>query len=165
MKRRFNIYFIYDLLGASFYGLVLYFGFTWLAGFSFLYAHLWNIIMLIFAASINELSDKLVSSDEKLILLKQKYGAEKASLILTGGFISFKTVIYLFYLLILLASQINDFTPILINKSFENFIISNNYSVLLLIAFDSLIKQFSKDKKKAKTIEAKLKESWGENQD
>jgi hypothetical protein len=98
------------------------------------------------------------------MLMKKKFGAEKTESMLTGGFISFKTLIYLLYLFILIASQIIDFNPDLIGENLVNFIQANNYSILFLLAFDTLIGQFSKDKERMKKIAEKLKEDSSEDE-
>jgi hypothetical protein len=97
MRNKINKYVIYDILGMLAYGLILYFGFTWLAGFALLYAYLWNFTLIICAVALDKYFDKMMKSDKMLMLIKEKYGAEKAARMLTGGFISFKTLIYLFY--------------------------------------------------------------------
>ena len=163
--KKINKYLIYDILGMAVYGLILYFGFTWLAKFSLLYAYLWNFALIILAVLINGYTDKIMQSDKAIMMCKQKYGAEKTYLMLSGGFISFKTLIYSFYLLILIFSQIIDFNPALIGENLVNFVRSNNYSILFLLAFDTLIGQFSKGREKTKKIISKLEEFSFENQD
>ena len=163
--KQINKYLIYDIFGAVVYGLILYFGFTWLAGFSLLYAYLWNYALIILAVSLDIGVSKIMQSDELVMLLKKKHGAEKTGLMLSGGFISFKTLIYFFYLFILTASQIIDFNPELIGGNLAGFVLSNNYSILFLLAVDTLVGQFAKDRGKTKKILEKLKESANENQD
>jgi hypothetical protein len=163
MKNKINKYLIYDILGTLAYGLILYFGFTWLAGFALLYAYLWNFALIIFAVALDKYFDTILKSDKMLMLMKEKYGSEKTALMLTGGFLSFKTLIYLFYLFILIASQIIDFNPALIGENLVNFIHANNYSILFLLAFDTVIGQFSRDRERMKKIAEKLKESSGED--
>ncbi|MGL4670359.1 MAG: hypothetical protein ACRCVG_07210 [Methanobacteriaceae archaeon] len=79
--------------------------------------------------------------------------------------ISFKTELYLFYVFILIFSQIIDFSPELVSEDLANFILANSYSILLLIAFDRIIQNFSNDRKRMKKISANLKKSLSENQD
>ncbi|MCL2054189.1 MAG: hypothetical protein FWG90_07110 [Oscillospiraceae bacterium] len=157
-KLKINKYLLHDILGMIAYGLVLYLGFTWLAGFSVLYAYLWNFALIILAVLFDQYAVKLLQSDEMIMRLKEKYGAEKARLIISGGFVSFKTLIYLLYLFILIASQIIDINPELIGDNLVDFVFSNNYSILFLLAFDAFIGQFSKDRERAERILEKLKE-------
>lgn len=163
--RRINKYFIYDVFGAAVYGLILYFGFTWLVGFSLLYAYLWNFALIILAISFDGYTNKFLQSDEAIKLLMKKYSTEKVYSMITGGFITFKTLLYLFYIFILIASQIINFSPSLISGNLVNFIQANDYSVLFLLAFDTLIGQLSKDREKMKKASEKLKNFLIEDQD
>jgi len=155
-KRPINKYFIYDILGMAAYGLILYFGFTWLAGFSLLFANLWNFSLIILAVSFDGYAVKMMQSDAVIKKYKEKYGSEKAHLMMAGGFVSFKTLIYLLYLFILIASRVIDFNPTLLGENLANFVLSNNYSILFLLAFDTLIGQFSKDRERTKIVLSKL---------
>jgi hypothetical protein len=159
LNKRINKYLVIDILGAAIYGAILFFGFTLIAGFSLLLAYLWNFLLIILALVFDGLANRVMQSDDSIRLLKDKYGADKAYLMLTGGFLSFKTLIYLFYLFILVASQIIDFNPTLVSKNLVDFINANNYSILFLLAFDTVIKQFIKDKEKAKKLSDKFKEN------
>jgi hypothetical protein len=165
MKNRINKYLIYDIFGMAAYGLILYFGFTWLAGFALLYAYLWNFALIIVAVSFDKYFDRMMRSDKTIMLMKDKFGSEKTVSMLTGGFISFKTLIYLLYMFILIASQIIDFNPDLLSDNLVNFIQANNYSILFLLAFDTLIGQFSKDRERMKKIAEKLKKDSSEDED
>ncbi|MCL2109345.1 MAG: hypothetical protein FWH20_08390 [Oscillospiraceae bacterium] len=158
MNKFINKYFILDVSGTLFYGLILYFGFTWLSGFSLLLAYLWNLVLIGFTVLISNYTKKLLQSDEYVAAIKEKYGAVRASRILTGGFVSFKTLILLFYLLIVIMSQIIEFYPHLINTNLAEFILSNQYNIVFLLAIESLIRQFSRDKEMTKQILAKLEE-------
>ena len=157
-KPKINKLLILDISGMIAYGLILYFGFTWLAGISLLYAYLWNFALIILAVLFDKCAVKLLQSDEIIMRLKEKYGAEKSRNIIAGGALSFKTLIYLFYLFILIVSQIIEFNPALIGENLINFVLSNNYSILFLLAFDAFIGQFSKDRERTEKILAKLKE-------
>ena len=155
-KNQINKYFLYDILGIAAYGAILYFGFIWLAGLSVLYAYLWNFALIILAVAFESYTEKLWQSDDVITMYKNKHGSEKAYLIIAGGWISFKTLIYSFYLIILIASRIIDFNLTLLSENLVDFVLSNNYSILFLLAFDTLIGQFSKDRKRTKRILSKL---------
>ena len=81
------------------------------------------------------------------------------------SFVSFKTVLYMFYIFILIFSQIIDFYPALVGENIGNFISANSYSILLLIALDQVIGQFSKDRERVGKISEKLKKDLVENQE
>ena len=155
-KNPINKYFLYDILGIAAYGSILYFGFIWLAGLSVLYAYLWNFALIILAVAFESYAEKFLQSDNIIAMYRKKYGTEKAYLMIAGGWLSFKTLIYSFYLIILIASRIIDFNPALVSENLADFVLSNNYSILFLLAFDTLIGQFSKDREKTKGILSKL---------
>ena len=60
-------YILYEILGNVVYGLVLYYVFTWLAGYSFIYAYLWNVALIILGLAIDEYAKKMFQS-KKLIM-------------------------------------------------------------------------------------------------
>jgi len=155
-KKPINRYFLYDILGITAYGSMLYFGFIWLAGLSVLYAYLWNFALIILAVASESWAEKFWQSDNAITMYKKKYGTEKAHLMIAGGWISFKTLIYSFYLIVLIASRIIDFNPALVSENIADFVLSNNHSILFLLAFDTLIGQFSKDRERTKRILSKL---------
>lgn len=83
------------------------------------------------------------------------------------NFVSFKTVLYVFYLFVLIVSQIIDFSSAsgLVDECLGNFILTTQYSIVLLIAFDMLIGQFIKDREKMKKTSGKFMKHFAENQD
>jgi hypothetical protein len=159
-----NKYLALDLAVMLIYGLVLYFGFTWIAGYSILLAYLWNFALIFCALLLDAYTLKMVYKDKVKrmeyvdLLIAKGYGAKKVYGMLTGGFLSFKTIIYLFYLFVLIISQIIDFNPTLITENIANFILANNYSILFLVAFDMLINQFKNDKERMDRISEELRE-------
>ena len=149
---RINKYFIYDIIGMAVYGLILYFGYIWLSGISPVYGYIWNCVLIIIALSFDGFTNKMLHSNETILLFREKYNYEKIFRMIVGGFISFKTLLYLFYMFILITSPIIDIKPTLLDKNIINFIQANNYSILFLIAFDTFIGQLSKDREKSKKI-------------
>ena len=159
--KRINKYLVYDILGTIIYGLILYFGFAWLAEFSLIYGYLWNYALIILAIAFDGYMDKTLSDGTIMMLLKKNYDMENICRIIAGGFLSFKTLLYLFYLFILIASQIIDLNPTLIGEKLVNFILANSYSILFLLAFDTFIGQLSKDKERKKKILEKIRKFKG----
>lgn len=161
-------YLFYSLFFIIIYGFILYFTFTWLAGYSLIYAYLGNLTILILLLTADEYTIRMLQSkDLDMELMKSKTGKKTYSSIQWSldNIVSFKTELYLFYIFILIASQIIDFDPTLVDDNLTNFILANNYSVLVLLAFDMLIIQFSKDKERIKKISTKFKKHLNENQD
>lgn len=163
--KKINKYLIYDIFGMVIYGLILYFGFIWLAKFALVYACLWNFCLIILALAFDGYTNRMMQSDDIIMMFKKKYDVKKAYHMIMGGFITFKTLLYLLYIFILIISQIIEFTPTLVSENLSNFIHANNYSILFLLAFDTLVAQFSKDKERIQKISTKFKEYMSENQD
>ena len=81
------------------------------------------------------------------------------------SFVSFKTILYVFYFFILLVSQVLIFNTALAGESLNSFILANNYGIVLLIAFDKIIKEFSRDRKEMTKNSDEIKQALAENQD
>jgi hypothetical protein len=79
--------------------------------------------------------------------------------------VSFKPDLYLFYIFLLILSQIIDLHPTLVGEDFRNFILANNYSILLLVAFDMLMGQLAKDREKLKRLSESIKKHMAEKQE
>ena len=150
------------------YGIILYFVCTWLAGYSLLYAYLGNLALIIIVLAFDELTLKTFQSEKRVTQIMSREDAEKAHRRVQLGLdnaVSFKTELYLFYVLILIFTQIIDLTPILVGENLGTFFHINGYSIVLLLAFDMFIGQLSKDKERLKKISEKFKKYFTENQD
>ncbi|MCL2817829.1 MAG: hypothetical protein FWD39_05535 [Clostridiales bacterium] len=162
-------YLFSDLFFMIVYGFILYYLTAWLAGYSLLFAYLGNLALMILILAIDELTLYKMMQPEKIALrMKKAKDPEKNFQALLRGLensVSFKTDLYLFYIFILIASQIMDFNSALAGEGFNNFILTTRYSILLLLALDSLIRHFSKDRERMRKISEKLKETLTENQD
>ena len=165
MKQKKNIQvMLSSLVFVVVYGIIVYFVFVWLAKYSMLYAYFGNLVLILLLLAIDEYMLKLLQSKDYFErLLKEKKWEEIYGYIQKS--ISFKTELYFFYVLILIFSQILEFYPTLVGENLGSFILANNYSILLLVALDMLIQQYSKDRKRMKKITDKLKKSLTENQD
>jgi len=138
---------------------------TWLAGYSLLYAYFGNLALIIVAIASDEFAFKIYES----AMQSKKYLAQLEKdwffNFFLDSFISFKAILYLFYIFVLVTSQVVGFTSTSLNSNLENFIIANRYSILLLIAADQLFGQFSKDKKRIRKLSVKFRKHLAENQD
>jgi len=85
--------------------------------------------------------------------------------LILDNFVSFKAVLYLFYMLILIVSEIFELEQTLVGINLVNFITVTKYSILLLVAFDMLIAQFTKDRQRVRTIAADYRKHIGGSQD
>ncbi len=159
---------LYDLLFIIIYGIILYFIFTWLAGYSLLYAYLGNIALILLVLAVDEYTIKLFQSKNLVMRLMKEKDIEKtysSTQELMGSLISFKTELYLFYIFILIFSQIIEFNPTFVGGNLSKFILANSYSILLLIAFDRTIQNFQNDRKRISEISTNLKKSLNESDD
>ncbi|MDR2532898.1 MAG: hypothetical protein LBC82_08685 [Oscillospiraceae bacterium] len=159
---------LYAVISNLLYGFVVYFVYTLLIGYSLLYVYLVNLVLIFLFFVWDEAMVKLWESKKISILLKKEKDTEKSSrqfLWFIDAFVSFKTVLYLFYIIILIIAQVIDSYPTLLNENLANFILANNYSILVLIAADQLTGQFSKDRRRVKEISAKIKKEFAESRD
>jgi L-lactate permease len=162
-------YALYVVLTNAIYGFVLYSICTWLAGYSLLYAFLGNLALIVLGLVLDELIHKMYRSKKIVTEIKKEKNREKvyrSMQWLMDSFVSFKTVLYVFYILFLIVSQIIEFSPALnlADGDLNNFILVNKYSILLLVAFDTLSGQFTKDRKRMQTTSEKFKEHFKEEE-
>ena len=149
-------------------GLVLYYGFTFLGRFSQLYAYLWNFAVIVIVLVSDELTIKSLESEKLFAKIRREKNPGKVVKSLEhslNSLGSFKGDLYLFYIFILVFSQIIELAPDFVGESLGHFISANSYSILLLIAFDTLIKQYTEDRERMKRMLAKLKKAIGDGQD
>jgi len=166
--KRIGSYFLYILYSNALYGLILWYTCTWLAGYSLVYAYLGNLALIILGLLLDELTLRMYRSERTARDIKKEKNPEKALRALswlTDSFVSFKASLYLFYLLLLIISQIIEFNPTLAGENLSNFILATKYSILLLVAYDLLLEQFSKDRKRMRELSAKFKKYLTEPQD
>ena len=154
---------LYALFSNVIFAFILYYTYTWLAGYSLLYAYLGNLALIIIALVVDEFVLKSIQSEIQSKKLVTQFD-KNTTLLVMDVFISFKTVLYMVYIFILILSPIIDFNPTLVNENITHFIAANEYSILLLIAIDMLIQTFSKDRKRINKISAELKKYLTENQ-
>ena len=167
--KQISAYLLFSLISIVVYGLILYLVFSWLVGYSILHAYIGNLALIILTLAIDEYyMKKLMKSDELIIQMmkgedsKKKYRSIQRGLNNVG---SFKADVYLFYILILVFSQIIEYRPALVGESLGAFFHVNSYSILLLLAFDTLAGQYSKDRERMKTILDRIEKSLPETQD
>ncbi|MCL2816861.1 MAG: hypothetical protein FWD39_00540 [Clostridiales bacterium] len=163
---------MYAVFSNVLYGLLVYCLYIWVIGYSPLYVYLGNLALIVLFLVWDEGYLRSFRSKKIVMQLKRELKKEQAKekyyrwvQFLFDGFVSFKTMLYLFYILILIFSQIVEFNPELINKDLADFIFANKYSILLLIALDQLIGQFSKDREKIRDVSAEFEKNWNESQD
>ena len=158
-------YAVYIIVSTSVYGLIMYLAYTGLAGFSLLLAYLGNLVLIIVALVWDELNfkvyDSLMHSKQTLEELK----TSRTFRYIFESFISFKAALYLFYVLIMILSQIVGHYPTFMPDNLASFIAANEYSILLLVAVDLFSRQFKKDRKRAKAVYRKFEKAWSDDQE
>lgn len=151
--KRASKYLIYSVYTNIIFGLIYYFLFTWLVEYSLLYAYLGSIGLILIGLLLDHFFQKSFISKEGMAKNKQLSPKEKKiynsimSWIL-DSFVSFKTILFIFYFFILIVSQIINIEPSLAGAQFSKFISANSYGIVLIIAFDRIVAQFSRDRKR-----------------
>jgi len=162
---------LYAISSNAIFGAIIFFTYTWLAGYSVIYAYLGNLSLIIIGLLMDEYMIKSFQSKKLAMQIKQieKVKDRESNYRLIKGilnsFISFKTVLYTLYILILILAQIIDSYPTLFNEDMRSFILANNYSILIIVAFDLALGEFLKDRKKSKDILENLDNNLNEVQD
>lgn len=160
-------YLLYALGTNVIFGVIYYLVFTWLVGYSLLYAYLGSLALIIIGLALDN-TLKYLTSEKAIIEIKRlpEKDREKNYLLIQwimDSFVSFKTVLFVFYFFILVVSQIINIAPTLLGEDISNFILANSYGIVLLIAFDRIIAQFSKDRKETKKKLECFREAFNEN--
>lgn len=163
-------YILYALYTNLIFGLIYYFAFTWLVKYSLLYAYLGSVALIIIGLILDKYVRKMILSEKIAIQIKdlKDEDREKSYRIiqwLMDSFVSFKTILFVFYFFILVVSQIINIAPTLVNESFGKFIHANSYGIVLIIAFDRIAAQFAKDRKRMKKASEELDKALYENED
>jgi len=125
-----------------------------LADGSMLYAYLWNIIFIIALLILDKVIHARMQSRE-FVITKRNYIF--ALWMHIENFVSFKTTLYLFYIFVIIASRVSMIDPTLLNDEFRGFVLSIEYSLILVIAFDKLMEHLYKDIGRTKTMSDKFK--------
>ena len=162
---------LYAISSNAIFGSIIFFTFTWLARYSVLYAYLGNLALIILGLLMDEHMIKSFQSKKLAMQIKRIKKVKDRELnyrIIKGvlnNFVSFKTVLYTLYILILILAQIIDFYPTLFSEDIRSFILANNYSILIIVAFDLVLGEFLRDRKRSKDIMKVLDDNLNEFQD
>jgi len=166
--RRISKHIAFAVISNVLYGFIVYFVYRQLVGYSLMYVYIVTIILIIIALLGDEMGVKVIESKLTIDSIKKDKNVESAYKQVQWFFdswVSFKTVLYVFYIFILIASQIIKFEPDLVGGSLKNFIIANEYSILILVAYDQLTSQFSKDRDRIDKVAEKVKKAVFETKD
>ena len=111
-------------------------------------AYLYNIAFIAVILIFDKIADYLMEKDIRPIF---------ARLLFVTHFISFKTALYLFYIVMLVVSRISILEPDMIDRHQTSFIYSVEYGVVLLIPLDKFVELLTKDDKRIFKIITKRK--------
>ena len=148
-------YLIYAIFTNILFGLIYYFVFSWLIRYSLLHAYLGCLTLIFVGLWLDKYLLKTLTSQKTIMEIKNLNAKDKAKnyryiQLLLDSFVSFKTILFVFYFFILVASQVLTIDPSLANDNISNFINANSYGIVLLLALDQIIVQFSKDREESR---------------
>ncbi|MCL1924386.1 MAG: hypothetical protein FWF50_02250 [Defluviitaleaceae bacterium] len=143
-------YIIYSTFTATLYGVFVYFViYRLLANSNMLYAYLLNTISMIAFLFLDKLgNNQLLSKNLKI--------DNDAVWIYLTSMVSFKTTLYLFYAFVLIVSRVSLLEPELINPDFRSFVLSIEYTLVLLVAYDKFFEHLTKDDQRLRKISKKF---------
>ena len=158
---------LYVLFSNIIFGLIYYLVFSWLVGYSLLCAYLGCLALILLGLVLDKFAKKSLASKSTVMELKkmpEEHREKNYRLIqwFIDSFVSFKTILFVFYLFILVVSQIIDINPALIGEGLSSFVIANSYGIVLLMALDRIGGQFSRDREGMRETSEILKKSLNE---
>ena len=158
-------YFVYALFTNIIFGAIYYLVFWWLVRYSLLFAYLGCLVLIFIGLWLDKqtlkyiMSDKMVTELKKMAEADQKKNLNLIKWIL-DSYVSFKTILFIFYFVIIIVSQVINIAPDFVGKDVSNFVMANSYGIVLLLAWDRIRGQFAKDrgemKGKATLLEQQL---------
>ena len=122
-----------------------------------LYAYLWNLAFIVLLLLVEKFEDSFMLSKRFAITQQtEPYKVVLARVLYITHIVSFKTALYLYYVVILLVSRAAVLEPTIISDYLRSYIHSIEYCVLLLIPFDKFLEQIVKDERFNRRVYAKL---------
>jgi len=160
---------LYAVITNIIFGIIYYLVFSWLIGYSLLYAYAGSLTLIAVGLMLDRYMINALASNSTIIELKKLSKEDRETnyrLIqwLMDSFVSFKTILFVFYFFILIVSQVMNMDPTLIGENLREFIVANSYGIVLLIAIDMISRQFSKDRKDMKRNSEILRRSLEEDE-
>jgi hypothetical protein len=149
------------------YGCILYFLIVWLAGYSLLHAYIGNLVMIALGLAADRMMLRYYTSPKLMAAIRREKNAEQNYRLvqwLIENYISFKALLYLFYAILLISSQVINFGNIEISEALNSFLRSTDYSILIVIAFDEFFERFTQGRKNAEKTLREFKKNWAEGE-
>jgi len=148
------VYIIQSLFSATVYGLFTFFViYGWLAGEVILYAYALNVLFIVLFLLVDKHTYAALLSED---LVNTKKSWATSMLLWSANFVSFKTMLYMFYTFVLIVSRVSMIEPNLFSERMMGFVLSIEYCLILLVAFDKFIEHLAKDDRRIKAFNAKF---------
>ena len=140
MKRnRLLFYFLYSLFQSIGHGLVIYFVFyVLIARENLLVTSFLNILYIIVGLYSTDKARKFALSKKDQIIDMYKRMGRVTKVLYAASQVSFRPSMYVFYIIVLVISQIAFLEPGLVPYGLGDFFNSIGYGLLILITYDSL---------------------------
>jgi len=155
----YTIYLITSLIWALIYGVIAYFViYRWIANGNMLVTYLGNIVFIVAILMLDEVGVRFSQTKNPTLTVEvfHKMGRLDKGFYL-ASLISFKSALYMFYIVALVLSRLTLLEPDSIPFPVNNFLLSIEYGLVLLIASDKLIGQLRKDERRMMKISMKVK--------
>jgi len=120
------------------------------------------MVMIILSLTLDSIIHGVLQSKD-FVLTKKNY--RFARFMYMDSYVSFRTTVYLFYIIILVVSQVLSFIPTPVNEDIEKFTTTIEYGIILVIAFDALIASVFKDMDRIVRISAKFRDYLSDKKD
>ena len=138
---------------AALYGLITYFViYIKLANGYGLAAYIYNLIFIIAILILDKIIDTRIRKEGFFDPNDTKFHRYIHNFIFALHLVSFKTGLYLFYIIMLILSRISILAPYVVDRYDISFIYSVEYGILLLIPLDKFIELLTKDDKRTLAI-------------
>jgi len=163
MTGRYTAFTLYALLIAASYGYTAFIGIYPLIEAGLIFeAYLVNLVMMVFMLIFYKLIAKLLFL--RKVLSKNTFTKILRAVIVPKiAFMSFKAGLYLFNIFVLIASKVIQLNPYAYHlDGFALYLVSMEYSLILLMSIDIFIKQIGADSRKIAEIDAAEKEAGKE---
>lgn len=126
-----------------------------MAGGYRLAAYFYNLIFITIVIFLDKFLNYIVSRDNAFVKGTSPFNRFATNVIFYFHAASFKTGMYLFYIVMLILSRVSVLAPYVVDRYDFSFIYSVEYGILLLIPIDKFFENLAKDRRRANYIMAK----------
>ncbi|MCL2841075.1 MAG: hypothetical protein FWE05_09925 [Defluviitaleaceae bacterium] len=127
-----------------------------LAGGQSFIAYLINLTFIATVLILDIIANKIMTKEGFMTKERTKLGHFFAQVLFAAHFVSFKTALYLFYIVMLIASRTSILHPDFVFSYITGFIYSVEYGILLLIPLDKFLELLTKDDRRILRILHKM---------